>query len=154
MYQCYSPHVICCAARLRQNVLFTANVLRSTRDLQPLRSRLYSPLYAAPTVVPYRACVPRRLTLRYLLFRVSFLSVATGDNALDYVIEGAKVSAVDFNSCQIALVELKVSVWSCWLAPIFDFFSGSFFLISPGSSCYDTAVVQVQELYSSSMIHS
>lgn len=33
---------------------------------------------------------------------------ATGDNALDYVIEGAKVSAVDFNSCQIALVELKV----------------------------------------------
>lgn len=32
----------------------------------------------------------------------------TGDNALDYVIEGAKVSAVDFNSCQIALVELKV----------------------------------------------
>lgn len=35
-------------------------------------------------------------------------SCLTGDNALDYVIEGAKVSAVDFNSCQIALVELKV----------------------------------------------
>lgn len=36
------------------------------------------------------------------------LSLPPGDNALDYVIEGAKVSAVDFNSCQIALCELKV----------------------------------------------
>lgn len=36
------------------------------------------------------------------------LLVCAGDNALDYVIEGAKVSAVDFNPCQIALCELKV----------------------------------------------
>ncbi|CAM9581182.1 unnamed protein product [Ascophyllum nodosum] len=35
---------------------------------------------------------------------------SAGDNALDYVIEGAKVSAVDFNSCQIALCELKAAV--------------------------------------------
>lgn len=34
-----------------------------------------------------------------------------GDNALDYVIEGATVSAVDFNPCQIALCELKVRFW-------------------------------------------
>lgn len=37
-----------------------------------------------------------------------------GDNSLDYVIEGAKVSAVDFNSCQIALVELKVKWCYSW----------------------------------------
>eukprot|EP00903_Cladosiphon_okamuranus_P005824 g5766.t1 len=35
---------------------------------------------------------------------------SAGDNALDYVIEGAKVSAVDFNPCQIALCELKVAI--------------------------------------------
>ncbi|CAN0245975.1 unnamed protein product, partial [Pylaiella littoralis] len=35
---------------------------------------------------------------------------SAGDNALDYLIEGAKVSAVDFNPCQIALCELKVAV--------------------------------------------
>lgn len=36
------------------------------------------------------------------------LTIASaGDNVLDYIIEGAKVTAVDFNSCQIALTELK-----------------------------------------------
>eukprot|EP00051_Salpingoeca_urceolata_P005199 m.71152 g.71152 ORF g.71152 m.71152 type:complete len:692 (-) comp14142_c0_seq2:42-2117(-) len=36
------------------------------------------------------------------------LTIASaGDNALDYVIEGATVTAVDFNTCQIALAELK-----------------------------------------------
>lgn len=32
---------------------------------------------------------------------------SAGCNALDYVIEGAKVTAVDFNLCQIALTEIK-----------------------------------------------
>ena len=32
---------------------------------------------------------------------------SAGCNVLDYIIEGAKVTAVDFNSCQIALTELK-----------------------------------------------
>jgi len=36
------------------------------------------------------------------------MAVCAGDNALDYVIEGANVSAVDFNPGQIALCELKV----------------------------------------------
>lgn len=36
------------------------------------------------------------------------LTIASaGCNALDYVIEGASVTAVDFNACQIALTELK-----------------------------------------------
>jgi len=35
---------------------------------------------------------------------------SAGDNALDYIIDNAKVTAVDFNLCQIALTELKVSV--------------------------------------------
>ena len=34
---------------------------------------------------------------------------SAGDNALDYIIDGAKVTAVDFNLCQIALTELKVA---------------------------------------------
>lgn len=34
---------------------------------------------------------------------------SAGCNVLDYIIEGAKVTAVDFNSCQIALTELKKS---------------------------------------------
>src|SRR5262245_51203278 len=32
---------------------------------------------------------------------------SAGCNVLDYIIEGAAVTAVDFNSCQIALTELK-----------------------------------------------
>ena len=32
---------------------------------------------------------------------------SAGCNVLDYIIEGAKVTAVDFNLCQIALTELK-----------------------------------------------
>ena len=32
---------------------------------------------------------------------------SAGCNALDYIIEGAMVTAVDFNMCQIALTELK-----------------------------------------------
>ena len=36
------------------------------------------------------------------------LTIASaGCNALDYIIEGARVTAVDFNLCQIALTELK-----------------------------------------------
>lgn len=36
------------------------------------------------------------------------LTIASaGCNVLDYIIEGAEVTAVDFNSCQIALTELK-----------------------------------------------
>ena len=34
---------------------------------------------------------------------------SAGDNVLDYLIEGSKVTAVDYNICQIALVELKIS---------------------------------------------
>lgn len=49
-----------------------------------------------------RVCVCVCLSLPVLVV------CASGDNALDYVIEGAKVSAVDFNPCQIALCELKV----------------------------------------------
>ena len=38
------------------------------------------------------------------------LTIASaGDNALDYVIDGARVTAVDLNLCQIALSELKVA---------------------------------------------
>lgn len=32
---------------------------------------------------------------------------SAGCNVLDYIIEGAMVTAVDFNLCQIALTELK-----------------------------------------------
>lgn len=32
-----------------------------------------------------------------------------GDNAFDYLIEGARVTAVDFNGAQIALTELKAA---------------------------------------------
>ena len=32
---------------------------------------------------------------------------SAGCNVLDYIIEGARVTAVDFNACQIALTELK-----------------------------------------------
>jgi len=34
-------------------------------------------------------------------------SLVTGDNVFDYLIEGAKVTAVDFNGAQIALTEIK-----------------------------------------------
>jgi S-adenosylmethionine:diacylglycerol 3-amino-3-carboxypropyl transferase len=33
--------------------------------------------------------------------------VFTGDNVLDFVIDGAKVTAVDLNQCQLALCSLK-----------------------------------------------
>ena len=32
---------------------------------------------------------------------------SAGDNVFDYLIEGSKVTAVDFNGCQIALTEMK-----------------------------------------------
>lgn len=34
---------------------------------------------------------------------------SAGDNVLDYMIEGAEVTAVDFNICQIALTEIKIA---------------------------------------------
>jgi S-adenosylmethionine:diacylglycerol 3-amino-3-carboxypropyl transferase len=33
----------------------------------------------------------------------------SGDNAFDYLIEGARVTAVDFNGAQIALTEVKAA---------------------------------------------
>jgi betaine lipid synthase len=51
---------------------------------------------------------------------------SAGCNALDYVIEGAKVTAVDFNMCQIALTELKkVAIINCTFEEFFDIFSNS-----------------------------
>lgn len=55
------------------------------------------------------------------------LTIASaGDNVLDYIIEGAKVTAVDFNSCQIALTELKmVAILHLEYEEFFDIFSNS-----------------------------
>ena len=47
-------------------------------------------------------------------------SVHAGDNAFDYLIEGAKVTAVDFNGAQIALTEVKAA--ACRLLTFEDFF--------------------------------
>mmetsp|Transcript_97891 Transcript_97891/g.279991 ORF Transcript_97891/g.279991 Transcript_97891/m.279991 type:complete len:717 (+) Transcript_97891:314-2464(+) len=44
---------------------------------------------------------------------------SAGDNALDYIIDNAKVTAVDFNLCQIALTELKVA--ACRSLPYDEF---------------------------------
>jgi S-adenosylmethionine:diacylglycerol 3-amino-3-carboxypropyl transferase len=33
--------------------------------------------------------------------------LAAGDNVLDFIIDGAKVTAVDLNACQLALCSLK-----------------------------------------------
>jgi S-adenosylmethionine:diacylglycerol 3-amino-3-carboxypropyl transferase len=43
-----------------------------------------------------------------------------GDNVFDYLIEGAKVTAVDFNGAQIALTEIKAA--ACRLLTFEDFF--------------------------------
>lgn len=55
------------------------------------------------------------------------LTIASaGDNVLDYIIQGAKVTAVDFNSCQIALTELKkVAILNLEFEQFFDIFSNS-----------------------------
>jgi hypothetical protein len=51
---------------------------------------------------------------------------SAGCNVLDYIIEGATVTAVDFNSCQIALTELKkVAIVNCSFEEFFDIFSNS-----------------------------
>jgi betaine lipid synthase len=51
---------------------------------------------------------------------------SAGCNALDYIIEGAKVTAVDFNSCQIALTELKkVAIIHLEFEQFFEIFSKS-----------------------------
>lgn len=51
---------------------------------------------------------------------------SAGCNVLDYIIEGAKVTAVDFNSCQIALTELKkVSILNLTYEEFFKIFSHS-----------------------------
>lgn len=51
---------------------------------------------------------------------------SAGCNALDYIIEGATVTAVDFNLCQIALTELKkVAILHLDYDSFFDIFSRS-----------------------------
>jgi hypothetical protein len=51
---------------------------------------------------------------------------SAGCNVLDYIIEGAKVTAVDFNSCQIALTELKkVAILNLDYDSFFEIFSKS-----------------------------
>ena len=51
---------------------------------------------------------------------------SAGCNVLDYIIEGAHVTAVDFNSCQIALTELKkVCIMYESYDTFFDIFSMS-----------------------------
>jgi len=51
---------------------------------------------------------------------------SAGCNVLDYIIEGAKVTAVDFNSCQIALTELKkVAIMHVEFDVFFEIFSKS-----------------------------
>jgi len=51
---------------------------------------------------------------------------SAGCNVLDYIIEGAEVTAVDFNSCQIALTELKkVAILNLDFEEFFDIFSNS-----------------------------
>jgi betaine lipid synthase len=51
---------------------------------------------------------------------------SAGCNVLDYIIEGAMVTAVDFNSCQIALTELKmVAICTVEHDVFFDIFSNS-----------------------------
>ena len=51
---------------------------------------------------------------------------SAGCNVLDYIIEGAMVTAVDFNLCQIALTELKkVAILNCEYDVFFEIFSKS-----------------------------
>jgi len=51
---------------------------------------------------------------------------SAGCNVLDYIIEGAKVTAVDFNLCQIALTELKkVAILNLEYDQFFEIFSKS-----------------------------
>eukprot|EP01038_Epipyxis_sp_PR26KG_P004359 gene4359-6167_t len=51
---------------------------------------------------------------------------SAGCNVLDYIIEGAAVTAVDFNSCQIALTELKkVAIINLDYDAFFEIFSKS-----------------------------
>ena len=51
---------------------------------------------------------------------------SAGCNVFDYIIEGAMVTAVDFNMCQIALTELKkVAILNCEFEEFFDIFSNS-----------------------------
>jgi len=51
---------------------------------------------------------------------------SAGCNVLDYIIEGAAVTAVDFNLCQIALTELKkVAILNLEFEQFFEIFSKS-----------------------------
>jgi len=51
---------------------------------------------------------------------------SAGCNVLDYIIEGARVTAVDFNLCQIALTELKkVAILELEFEQFFEIFSNS-----------------------------
>ena len=51
---------------------------------------------------------------------------SAGCNVLDYIIEGSTVTAVDFNSCQIALTELKqAAILNITYEEFFDIFSNS-----------------------------
>ena len=48
---------------------------------------------------------------------------SAGCNVLDYIIEGAMVTAVDFNLCQIALTELKkVAILNLEFEQFFEIF--------------------------------
>ena len=49
---------------------------------------------------------------------------SAGCNVLDYIIEGAMVTAVDFNLCQIALTEVKkVAILNIEWEHFFEIFS-------------------------------
>jgi S-adenosylmethionine:diacylglycerol 3-amino-3-carboxypropyl transferase/ubiquinone/menaquinone biosynthesis C-methylase UbiE len=51
---------------------------------------------------------------------------SAGCNVLDYIIEGAEVTAVDFNSCQIALTDIKkAAILSISYEDFFDIFGSS-----------------------------
>lgn len=84
---------------------------------------------------------------------------SAGCNVLDYIIEGAKVTAVDFNLCQIALTEIKkVCIMKIDFEQFFEIFSNSNmkllqelyptkirpFLSSPSAEFWDTGIYRVK----------
>ncbi len=75
-----------------------ANVLQTTTSLQlplrVLRLRIYNLIFI---------CLSSRHHQKYLYVE------SAGCNTFDYLIEGAKVTAVDLNAAQIALTDLKAA---------------------------------------------
>jgi betaine lipid synthase len=84
---------------------------------------------------------------------------SAGCNVLDYIIEGAAVTAVDFNSCQIALTELKqVAICNVDFETFFDIFSNSNMLLlqsiykdklrphlsAPSAEFWDTGIYSIK----------